>query len=283
MEQPQQPQEDEAVQARAAAQAVLRAADQRESQQKSASPLKSFNARLSVTKQQIQNEITAELGELKSDFTSTKQSLNARFSVTKQQIQNEIQAELGEWNKDFHSTKEQIGNAIDMARKSLRLRTTTTSTTSVPSNKTTSTTTNGNKPSSSRPDENILADLITLEMKITLCGLMISDREMQREDNDDYDSDDNTTPEEDNEETLLDIIGYLEACVPRMDDLIEAGMEGGILQAETVQVCLVTRERLELMLERCDSPYAAATSTATTTSTETNEPSSLKPVPVCLL
>jgi hypothetical protein len=76
-------------------------------------------------------------------------------------------------------------------------------------------------------DEKILADLVTVEMKITLCGFMISEREQRGE----YDSD---TDEQqgDSEETLLDIICYLEACVPRMEELIEAGMDGA-LQAES--------------------------------------------------
>ena len=47
------------------------------------------------------------------------------------------------------------------------------------------------------------------------------------------------------------------ACVPRMEELIEAGMDGA-LQAESVQACLVTSERLQLMLQRCDLLYAAA-------------------------
>jgi hypothetical protein len=101
-------------------------------------------------------------------------------------------------------------------------------------------------------DEKILADLVTVEMKITLCGLMISETDQRGE----YGSD---TDEQqgDSEETLLDIIGYLEACVPRMEELIEAGMDGA-LQAESVQACLVTSERLHLMLKRCDLLYAAA-------------------------
>ena len=53
----------------------------------------------------------------------------------------------------------------------------------------------------------------------------------------------------------MEVIGYLEACVPRMDELIWAGLDGD-LKEETMKGCLEARDRLHVMLHHCDSPFA---------------------------
>ena len=89
---------------------------------------------------------------------------------------------------------------------------------------------------------------------------MDDDMDTVRKDDDDEAEPQTNFPSTNNgDKTMLDLIGYLEACAPRMDDLIEAGMEG-YLKPETVQVCLVTSERLQLMLDQCDSPYGPSQS-----------------------
>ena len=67
--------------------------------------------------------------------------------------------------------------------------------------------------------------------------------------------DDMDDDEEEHNKKLMEVIGYLEACVPRMDELIWAGLDGD-LKEETMKGCLEARDRLHVMLHHCDSPFA---------------------------
>ena len=85
-------------------------------------------------------------------------------------------------------------------------------------------------------DVKVLTDLSTLEEQIDLCQTMLSAER-------DVDSD----------EALLAVIGFLEACVPRMVELIQAGMQGA-LREKALEKCFLVNDRLCRTLEDCDEP-----------------------------
>jgi hypothetical protein len=91
-------------------------------------------------------------------------------------------------------------------------------------------------------DQKILEDLRTLDEQIELCLDMwkATDRHPM---NDLATSD----------EALLGVIGFLEACVPRMVELIEAATQG-VLSEATLEKCLETNDRLLRVLSDCDTP-----------------------------
>ena len=83
------------------------------------------------------------------------------------------------------------------------------------------------------PDEKIKSDLSTLSEQISLCQSMLV----------------NAGPLssiQDNE-ALLTVIGFLEACVPRMMELIEAAASGAIKE-ETFEMCLTVNDKLTNIL-----------------------------------
>ena len=121
--------------------------------------------------------------------------------------------------------------------------------------------------SANDPDTKILQDLGTLSEQIALCESMLTNRRTIM--NRDY-SDNN------NAEALLTVIGFLEACAPRMLELIEiAAQGGGVLRDETFEECLVVNDKLTTILADLDNPpqnnndsggigAAATTATAST-------------------
>lgn len=74
-------------------------------------------------------------------------------------------------------------------------------------------------------------DLSTLSDQISLCQSMLSA----------------TTMSSPLDEALLTVIGYLEACVPRMIDLIEAAANGA-LKETTFEECLLMNDKLTNVL-----------------------------------
>ena len=90
---------------------------------------------------------------------------------------------------------------------------------------------------SSTPDDKISADLITLSEQISLCQTMLAQ---------------SPTPASiDANESLLSVIGFLEACVPRMVELIEAAASGA-LSEETFEKCLIVNDKLTNVLGDVD-------------------------------
>ena len=90
-------------------------------------------------------------------------------------------------------------------------------------------------------------DLETVSEQITLCQEMLknilldsSTTGIGKERIDKNLNNDNNFGEEEEEDTLIEIVAFLEACKPRMDDIIEAGME---------DVNIITEPILELALE----------------------------------
>lgn len=120
------------------------------------------------------------------------------------------------------------------------------------------------------PDTKILQDLGTLSEQIALCQSMLLTNRRRLMSSEYSDSDNN------NAEALLTVIGFLEACAPRMLELIEiAAQGGGVLRDETFEECLVVNDKLTTILADLDNPpqnnndsggigAAATTATAST-------------------
>eukprot|EP00558_Chaetoceros_sp_UNC1202_P009908 CAMPEP_0197237122 /NCGR_PEP_ID=MMETSP1429-20130617/4043_1 /TAXON_ID=49237 /ORGANISM="Chaetoceros sp., Strain UNC1202" /LENGTH=201 /DNA_ID=CAMNT_0042696057 /DNA_START=86 /DNA_END=691 /DNA_ORIENTATION=+ len=107
-------------------------------------------------------------------------------------------------------------------------------------------------PPTKTPDAKILSDLDTVNEKISLCSSMLEPLTSVSQVN------------QPGNESLLAIIGFLEACVPRVRDLVEAGMTGA-LKEDTVVKCLAINDSLCQVLElvehpeKCEPPPASKT------------------------
>ena len=99
-------------------------------------------------------------------------------------------------------------------------------------------------------DTKILSDLTAVTDKITLCQSMLVTIQH--------------TSEIDTNESLLSIIGFLEACVPRVRELIDVGMTA--LKEETLTKCFQVNDDLCKILDDVEHPEKV-TNTASTTST----------------
>ena len=91
----------------------------------------------------------------------------------------------------------------------------------------------------SNPDQKILKDLSTLTEQISLCKTLMS----------------NLAPGEsiESSDALLTVIGFLEACVPRMVELIEAGSAGAFDDGDgTLVKCLEVNDELVNILKDVD-------------------------------
>ena len=92
-------------------------------------------------------------------------------------------------------------------------------------------------------DSKIISDLTTVQEKIALCQSMLV--EIQ------------STTQVDSNESLLAIIGFLEACVPRVRELINVGMTS--LKEETLTKCFQVNDDLCKILEDVDHPERVTT------------------------
>jgi len=86
-------------------------------------------------------------------------------------------------------------------------------------------------------DEKVLQDLSVLAEQISLCQSMLVNAGGQSS--------------IDANEALLTVIGFLEACVPRMVELIEAAAQGA-LAPETFEQCFVVNDKLTNILADVD-------------------------------
>ncbi|CAJ1950320.1 unnamed protein product [Cylindrotheca closterium] len=91
-------------------------------------------------------------------------------------------------------------------------------------------------------DEQIVAELEQLHELMTLCHTLLAEKD-DLINQIDYDPD----------PRLPYTIKKLEASLGRMDQLMEAGIDGQF-QDDTTQICVSTYERLILTLEKCNSP-----------------------------
>ena len=98
------------------------------------------------------------------------------------------------------------------------------------------------------PDEKVNADLNTLSEQIDAARALLAAPEC------------NTAADVDANETLLVYVGFLEACVPRMEQLVEGAL-GGKVGEETLEKILLLNDRLNRTLDDCDNPSAVAVDT----------------------
>ncbi len=82
----------------------------------------------------------------------------------------------------------------------------------------------------SSKDVSVLTDLSTLSDRLTLCSEMLV-----------------ASPSPSSDEALLSVLGFLEACAPRLLDLIDAGASG-VLEEETLMRCLAVNDALTSLL-----------------------------------
>lgn len=101
-------------------------------------------------------------------------------------------------------------------------------------------------------DAKILADLDVLKEKMELCEKMLRP------------GDGSPTPSLKNNDTMLTVIGFLEACAPRMVELVETGAQGGALSESVLMECLQVNDTLQKLLEDVDT-YAFTETPASTT------------------
>lgn len=98
------------------------------------------------------------------------------------------------------------------------------------------------------PDEKVNADLNTLSEQIDAARALLAAPEC------------NTASDVDGNETLLVYLGFLEACVPRMEQLVEGAL-GGKVGEETLEKILLLNDRLNRTLDDCDNPSAVTVDT----------------------
>ena len=113
-------------------------------------------------------------------------------------------------------------------------------------------------PEQATVDAKILADLGVLKEKIDLCESML------------HPGDGTPKPSLKSNEALLGVIGFLEACTPRMVELVEAGSQGALSEAALME-CLTVNDRLLKILADVDT-YAETESAATTTAAAAPKP-----------
>lgn len=107
-------------------------------------------------------------------------------------------------------------------------------------------------------DAKIMADLGTVKEKMDLCDNLL------------HPGDGMPTPSLKNNEVLLSVIGFLEACGPRMVELVEAATQGALSELVLME-CLTVNDRLLKLLADIDT-YAFIETPATTTAATAPKP-----------
>lgn len=73
---------------------------------------------------------------------------------------------------------------------------------------------------------------------------------------------------------MLTVVGFLEACAPRMVELVEAGATGEAYSEEVLMECLQVNDSLQKMLADIDTLAETETKAATTAASAAPKPSS---------
>jgi hypothetical protein len=100
-------------------------------------------------------------------------------------------------------------------------------------------------------DNKIMADLKTVEEKMDLLESMLNPGA------------DSPAPSVKNHEALLSVIGFLEACAPRMVELVEAAAQGA-LNGNVLETCLQVNDRLLKQLTEIDTLVLTESAASTT-------------------
>jgi hypothetical protein len=100
-------------------------------------------------------------------------------------------------------------------------------------------------------DAKILADLDVLKEKMELCEKML------------HPGDGSPAPSLKNNDTMLTVIGFLEACAPRMVELVEAGAQGALSEAVLMDT-LDVNDNLQKLLADVETDAFTETAASTT-------------------
>jgi hypothetical protein len=266
---------DSAAEARAAAMAVLKRAEERDRQRNlttpPASPITMPTVPTTSKRFSLESSSPATLMQsfkehLRGDFQSIKSKVHEiddKFLEKQMEQEEKIRQRIGKTTaelaemlhpkknksitdkttprkstgfkelviEDMSAARDEVQSAINKARSKIQGMT-LSSTTAAETLKANYTKKQVNA------DEKILNDLQLVHEQMTLCHSLMADR--SRDD-----------------QVLLKVIGFLEACLERMEHVTAAG-SNGFLQEETTQICLSTYQRLVLTLELCDSPLVAS-------------------------
>ena len=114
----------------------------------------------------------------------------------------------------------------------------------------------GGTPSQSTVDNKILADLDVLTEKLDLCDSMLRP------------GGGDPAPSVRKDEALLSVIGFLEACAPRMVELVEAAAQGA-LGENVLMKCLEVNDRLTKTLSDINTVALIETPASTTAASAT--------------
>lgn len=113
-------------------------------------------------------------------------------------------------------------------------------------------------------DAKILADLNVLKEKMELCEKMLNP------------GDGSPAPSLKNNETMLTVVGFLEACAPRMVELVEAGAQGDVLSEQVLMDCLAVNDALTKMLADIDTLAETETAASTTAASAPKKQTSIE-------
>lgn len=117
----------------------------------------------------------------------------------------------------------------------------------------TSTATTPNTNDNTTVDAKITADLNVLKEKMELCETMLRPL------------DGSPAPSLKNNETMLTVVGFLEACAPRMVQLVEVGAQGNAGMSESVLMeCLSVNDALQKLLADVETLAETETTASTT-------------------
>jgi hypothetical protein len=114
--------------------------------------------------------------------------------------------------------------------------------------------------SKSTVDAKIMADLAVLKEKMKLAEEMLRP------------PDGAPQPSLKDNKTMLNVVGFLEACAPRMVELVEVGTQGDAFGEEVLMECLQVNDALQTMLSDIDT-LAETETTASTTAASAPQPS----------
>lgn len=109
----------------------------------------------------------------------------------------------------------------------------------------------GSTPDQASVDAKITSDINAVKEKMDLCDSMLRP------------GDGSPAPSLKSNDALLGVIGFLEACAPRMVELVEAGSQGALSESVLME-CLTVNDRLLKILSDVDTFAATETPAATT-------------------
>jgi hypothetical protein len=122
-------------------------------------------------------------------------------------------------------------------------------------------------PAASTKDSKVMTDLESLTEKMDLCDVMLLNNNPPAGD---------LSAAKTSSEALLAVIGFLEACAPRMVELVEAAAQGALSEDVFAQ-CLAINDRLQKQLADIETSASTTTTTAASTTTAAASASAPKP------